>query len=155
MFFFLFVFIQYAAFDAFSLTAEIKKPVLEREENHSPKKADRASGVFNGELEVENFVRSNFCPADEILSNEEALNATKKGLTDRLVACRSTCSMHGCTYRVFLSNNDGKLRLAGLVDGVCEAKNEADYGFRRIRCISTSAEQKVEVTWRYDGHQYR
>jgi hypothetical protein len=150
-----FALMQCAPPDAFSQTKQFQQPNGVREENLKSKRAELASMTFDSALQAENFVRSRFCPGDEIISSKETLNIAVKRSNDRFFACRSMCSMHGCTYRVFLSNRNGKLRLAGLVDGNCEVQNDTDNGFRRIRCTSKSAEQRVEVMWRYDVHDYR
>lgn len=121
------------------------------------KKSDkrRPSNSHLTEAEVEKFLKSEVCQQDEVLLVPSALNAEQSESFDRLFACSSMCSIRGCTYYVYLSSEKNRLRPGGLIDGICETTSRIDHGYRQIRCVSQSAEQKTETVWRYDGQQYR
>jgi len=140
-------------FYAFAETG--KKPASQKTAER--KKIDRRSpsNASQTEAEVEKFLKSEVCQEDEVLIVPSALNLEREDSFDRMFACSSMCSVRGCTYYVYLSAEKNRLRSGGLIDGICEALSKSDNGYKQIRCVSQSAEQKIETIWRYDGQQYR
>ncbi len=141
------------SFNAFAEAG--KKPASQKTAER--KKLDRRSpsNATQTEAEVEKFLKSEVCQQDEVVVVPTALNSERAESFDRMFACSSMCSIRGCTYYVYLSSEKNRLRSGGLIDGICETLSKSDNGYKQIRCVSQSAEQKTETVWRYDGQQYR